>query len=82
VLVATIATVGESQNFQVANQVVFVEHSWTQVHMDQARDRVYRNGQKQRVTVVDIVARATIDTQRILPKLAAKDALAKMILGG
>jgi SNF2 family DNA or RNA helicase len=82
VLVATIKTVGESQNFQVANQVVFLEHSWTQADMDQARDRVYRNGQKQRVTVVDIVARATIDTQRVLPALAAKDQLAKMILGG
>lgn len=82
VLVATIATVGESQNFQVANQVVFVEHSWTDVAMKQARDRVYRNGQKQRVTVVDLVAKRTIDTQRILPKLASKEALSKMILGG
>jgi SNF2 family DNA or RNA helicase len=82
VLIATIKTVGESQNFQVANQVVFVEHSWTQADMDQARDRVYRNGQKQRVTVVDIVSRATIDTQRVLPALAAKEQLAKMILGG
>lgn len=82
VLVATIATVGESQNFQVANQVVFVEHSWTDVAMKQARDRVYRNGQRQRVTVVELVARRTIDTQRILPKLASKEALSKMILGG
>ena len=81
VLVATIATMGESQNLQVANQVVFVEHSWTDVSMKQAQDRVYRNGQKQRVTVVDLVAKRTIDTQRILPKLASKEALSKMILG-
>ena len=50
--------------------------------MDQARDRVYRNGQKSHVTVTHIVATDTVDETHVMPKVADKAALRRMILGG
>jgi len=50
--------------------------------MDQARDRVYRNGQTRHVTVTHIVAADTVDESHILPKVADKAALRRILLGG
>lgn len=82
VLIATIKTMGESVNLQAASDLVFIESSWTAADMDQARDRVYRNGQKRHVTVTHIVAADTVDETHVMPKVADKAALRRMILGG
>ncbi len=81
VLVATIKTLGESENLQVASDLVFVESSWTPSDMEQAGDRVYRIGQERRVTVTNILARDTVDVEKILPAVTSKAALRRMIMG-
>ena len=82
VLIATIKTLGESVNLQAASDMIFVESSWTAADMDQARDRIYRNGQKKHVTITHIIAADTVDETHIMPKVADKAALRRMLLGG
>ena len=82
VFIGTLATLSESVNLQRASQVIFLDRSWNPAQNIQARDRVYRNGQTKPVTVVDIVARNTVDELRVLPTIANKEALRRLILGG
>lgn len=82
VLIATIKTLGESVNLQSAADLVFIESSWTAADMDQARDRVYRNGQTRPVTVTHIIAADTVDETHVMPKVADKAALRRVLLGG
>jgi SNF2 family DNA or RNA helicase len=81
-IVATIKTLGESVTLHRASDLVFVESSWTPADMEQAADRVYRIGQKHRVTITHLVARNTIDETRILPRVADKAAMRRLVLGG
>lgn len=82
VLCATIRTMGESVNLQCAQNVIFIESSWVPSDMEQARDRVYRQGQEHRVTVTNIVARDTLDETSVIPTVMTKAALRRMTLGG
>lgn len=82
VLVATIKTLGESVTLHAAADVIFVESSWTAADMEQAADRVYRIGQNRRVTITHIVAKDTVDDQQVMPAVATKAELRRMILGG
>lgn len=82
VFVGTIKTIGESVTLHAAADVIFIEHSWTAADMDQAKDRVYRIGQTRRVSVTYIVAKDTVDETRVVPAVANKAALRRLILGG
>lgn len=82
VIVATIKTLGESVTLHAASDLIFVESSWTPADMDQAADRVYRIGQKNRVTVTHLVAADTLDETLILPRVADKAAMRALVLGG
>lgn len=82
VLIATIKTLGESVTLHRAADVIFVESSWTAADMEQAADRVYRIGQTERVTITHIIARDTVDDQKVLPRVTSKADLRRMILGG
>jgi hypothetical protein len=82
VLIATIGTLGESQNLQCANNAIFIDRSWNPEDNAQAEDRIYRVGQELRVTVTHIHARDTVDQHRVLPTVLNKQALRRIILGG
>ena len=82
VLVATIKTLGESVDLTAAADLIFIESSWTSADMEQATDRVYRNGQNRRVTVTHVVARDTVDDLTILPRVVSKADMRRMIMGG
>lgn len=82
VLIATIETMGESQNFQIANNVIFLDRSWNPGKNTQAEDRVYRVGQDKKVTITHLIAKNTVDEHRVMPTLVNKDALRRLILGG
>jgi len=83
VLVATIATLGESITLsEQCSDMIFIESAWTSAAMDQSGDRIYRIGQKERVTITHIVSENTVDTSRVLPAVASKAELRRMILGG
>lgn len=82
VFIGTIATLGESVNLQRANQVIMLDRSFNPALNGQAVDRAYRQGQRRRVTVTNIIAKDTVDELNVLPTLASKEALRAAILGG
>lgn len=82
VLICTISTMGESQNFQNANNAIFLDRSWNPSDNAQAEDRIYRMGQDKPVTITHLIARGTVDEHRVQPTLANKETLRRMILGG
>lgn len=82
VLIATISTMGESQNFQNANNAIFLDRSWNPSDNTQAEDRIYRMGQENKVTITHLIAKDTVDEHRVTPTIVNKDTLRRMILGG
>lgn len=82
ILVCTISTMGESQNFQNANNAIFLDRSWNPSDNTQAEDRIYRMGQEQKVTITHLIAKDTVDEHRVSPTIINKDTLRRIILGG
>lgn len=82
VLICTISTMGESQNFQNANNAIFLDRSWNPSDNTQAEDRIYRMGQENKVTITHLIAKDTVDEHRVTPTIVNKDSLRRMILGG
>ncbi len=82
VIVATIKTLGEAVTLHAASDLIFIESSWTPTDLEQAADRVYRIGQKNRVTITNIVAKDTVDVHRVLPVVKSKEAMRQLVLGG
>lgn len=64
VLIGNIAAMGEGLNLQTScSNVCFVEFGWSPKDHDQAEDRLHRIGQKDSVTVWNLVAEGTIDEE-------------------
>lgn len=82
VFIGTLSTLGESVNLQRASNAVFLDRSWNPALNVQAQDRIYRHGQTKPVTITHLVAKDTVDEHRVLPTLANKESLRRMILGG
>jgi SNF2 family DNA or RNA helicase len=82
ILIATIGTMGESQNLQNANNAIFLDRSWNPAENTQAEDRIYRYGQDKKVTITHLIAKDTVDEHRVTPTIINKEALRRMILGG
>jgi len=81
VLIGSIATIGESMNFQYCHEAIRLERSWNPSANDQTVDRLRRHGQLSRVTFRDLWARDTVDTLRQRPSLASKESIRKAIFG-
>ncbi len=82
VFIGTLSTLGESVNLFRASNAIFIDRSWNPAANQQAEDRIYRIGQDKPVTITHLVARNTVDEYRVLPVLASKEALRRIILGG
>ena len=59
---------------------IFLDRSWSTIKNQQAEDRLHRGGQKDTVTIIDVMARKTLDFGR-RQKLYRKWAWIKAILG-
>jgi SWI/SNF-related matrix-associated actin-dependent regulator 1 of chromatin subfamily A len=59
---------------------IFLDRSWSTIKNKQAEDRLHRGGQKDTVTIIDVMARNTLDFGR-KQKLDMKWSFIKMILG-
>jgi DNA repair protein RAD5 len=81
VLVGSIATLGESLNLQYASRAIRLDRDWNPGTNDQTMDRLYRNGQRERVLFVDLWARDTVDTLRVRPNLSSKEGVRRAIFG-
>lgn len=73
-LVAHKATAGYGLNLQFCSNIIFYSNDWDLATRLQAEDRVYRIGQKNKVSIIDICARDTID-ERILRSIGRKENL-------
>jgi hypothetical protein len=72
---------GTGLNLTAANYVIHLDPWWNPAVEDQATDRAHRIGQQRAVTVVRLVARATIE-EAVLTLHESKRALAEEILEG
>jgi len=63
ILLGTISAggVGVDGLQHAASNVIFIDRDWSPAINDQAEDRLWRAGQKDRVNVIDIMAKDTID---------------------
>ncbi|MCA9340359.1 MAG: SWF/SNF helicase family protein, partial [Candidatus Saccharibacteria bacterium] len=59
---------------------IFLDRSWSTIKNQQAEDRLHRDGQKDTVVIIDVMARNTLDFGR-KQKLEAKWEWIRMILG-
>jgi superfamily II DNA or RNA helicase len=81
VLIGSIATIGESLNFQYCHEAIRLDRAWNPGVNDQTRDRLYRNGQQARVTFRDLWTPNSVDTLRVRPNLMSKESLRKALYG-
>jgi TATA-binding protein-associated factor len=80
VFAATIRTGGESIELTPCSTVAFLDRDWNPSKNVQAEDRLWRNGQKNAVQVLDFMARNTVDLGR-RTRIASKWSSLKLLLG-
>ncbi|GAA1480923.1 DEAD/DEAH box helicase [Gordonia sinesedis] len=80
VLLATLRAGGTGLNLTAANHVVHVDRWWNPAVEDQATDRAYRIGQRQRVHVRRFVCVGTLE-ERIDDLIASKRELSRLTVG-
>lgn len=80
VLVGTIASMGEGVTLTAADTAIFIERHWTPSKNEQAEDRLWRNGQKNQVTILIIEAEDTVDTDRVAPTNAVKEGIVASVI--
>lgn len=61
IMIAQIKSGGTGLNLQCASQVIFYSLPYSYIDVSQAKDRVYRNGQKNKVTVYYLLGKDTIE---------------------
>jgi len=64
VFLATIRAGGQGIDLFASSTVVFLDRDWSPANNAQAEDRCHRDGQKNSVNIIDIVARNTVDQLR------------------
>jgi len=64
ILIATIRSGGVGLNLQHCDTMVFLDRDWSPAKNQQAEDRLHRSGQANRVHIIDIAARDTIDQKK------------------
>jgi SNF2 family DNA or RNA helicase len=64
VFAGTIAAGGEGITLTASSTVIFLDRAWSPTKNLQAEDRCHRDGQKNAVQVIDIMAKNTIDPDR------------------
>lgn len=80
VMVGTLAAMRESLTLTAADTVIFVERAWVPAWNEQAEDRLWRNGQKNAVTVLILQAEGTVDEDRVRPTNTAKEAIVSSVI--
>lgn len=73
VMCATLATIREGMTLHQAgcDQIIFLEHSWTPSHNEQAMRRIHRIGQENPVLITHLIAKGSMD-ERVQTYLKAK----------
>jgi len=77
--IATISVGGHGINLTAASSVIFVENSWNPAVDLQAMDRAHRLGQRNQVSVFNIITENTID-QRIIEAQKRKEMIQRALV--
>jgi SNF2 family DNA or RNA helicase len=81
VLCCTIAAGGTGLTLTAADTAIFIEEDWTPALNQQAQDRLWRQGQRNAVTILNLRASGTIDVERIAPKNKLKELIVSSVIG-
>lgn len=81
ILIGSIATIGESFNFQYAHEAIRLDRHWNPATNDQTKDRLHRNGQEARVTFRDLWTKDSVDLLRVRPSLQSKESMRMALYG-
>lgn len=79
IMIAQIKSGGTGLNLQCASTVIFYSLPYSYIDVSQAKDRVYRNGQKHKVSIYYLIAKNTIE-ENIYRVICAKKSGAVAIL--
>lgn len=80
-IVGTSGAMGTGLTLTAGTVVIFLDHPWNRALYDQCVDRTHRVGQKNNVTIYNIMAKDTID-ERIWELVNKKGAMADMLVDG
>ena len=80
-IVGTSGAMGTGITLTAGTVVIFLDHPWNRALYDQCVDRTHRVGQKNNVTIYNIMAKDTID-ERIWNIVNRKGAMADMLVDG
>lgn len=81
VLIGTIGAMGTGLTLTAATTVIFMDEPWNKALYDQAVDRAHRVGQKNNITIHNLMCKGTVD-ERIHELIAKKGALSDAIVDG
>jgi SNF2 family DNA or RNA helicase len=81
ILVGTIGAMGTGLTLTAGTVVIFLDHPWTRALYDQAVDRCHRIGQKNNITIYNIMCKNTID-ERIWSIVKTKGQMSDQIVDG
>ena len=81
VVIGTSGAMGTGITLTAGTVVIFLDHPWNRALYDQCVDRTHRVGQKNNVTIYNIMAKDTID-ERIWNIVNRKGAMADMLVDG
>ena len=80
-ILGTIGAMGTGLTLTAGTVVVFMDHPWTRAAYDQAVDRCHRIGQKNQLTIYNLLCKNTID-ERIWEIVQKKGMMADAIIDG
>ena len=80
-VVGTIGAMGTGLTLTAGTVVIFLDHPWNRALYDQAVDRVHRIGQKNNITIYNLMVKNSID-ERIWELVNKKGAMADMLVDG
>lgn len=81
VIIGTIGAMGTGYTLVEGTVEIFLDHPWNRAIYDQAVDRCHRIGQKQNITVYNLLCKNTID-ERIWEIVQKKGAISDQVVDG
>jgi SNF2 family DNA or RNA helicase len=81
IIIGTIGAMGTGLTLTAGTVVIFMDHPWNRALYDQAVDRCHRIGQKNSITIYNLMCKDTID-ERIWSIVKTKGAISDAVIDG
>ena len=80
-IIGTIGAMGTGLNLFAGSIIIFIDHPWNRALYDQCVDRCHRIGQKNNLTIYNIICKGTID-ERIWDLVNKKGLMSDLLVDG